>query len=57
VATHRHPVFGPAFVEAKRRVAGMDIRYVEEPDPVKQALLEIYAATALETPYNDFENH
>jgi hypothetical protein len=52
-----HPVFSPAFVEAKRRVAGMDIRYVEETDPVKQALLEIYIATALETSYNDFENH
>jgi hypothetical protein len=52
-----HPVFGPAFVEAKRRVADMEIRYVEETDPVKQALLEIYVATALGTPYNDFENH
>ncbi len=35
----------------------MDIRYVEETDPIKQALLEIYTATALRTPYNDFENH
>jgi hypothetical protein len=51
------PVFGPAFANARRRVAQMDIRFVEEPDPVKQALLEIYIATALETPYNDFENH
>lgn len=52
------------FVEAlepkfqkKRRVADMEIRYVEEADPVKQALLEIYAATSFGTPYNDFENH
>jgi hypothetical protein len=52
-----HPVFGPAFTAAKGRVAAMDIRYVEEADPVRQALLEIYAATVLETPYNDFENH
>jgi hypothetical protein len=51
------PIFGPAFLEAKRRVARMDIRYVEEADPVRQALLEIYVATALGTPYNDFENH
>jgi hypothetical protein len=51
------PVFGPAFTDAKRRVAEMDIRFVEETDPVKQALLEIYAATVLSTPYNDFENH
>jgi hypothetical protein len=53
----KHPIFVPAFVEAKRRVANMDIRYVEEADPVRQALLEIYVATSLGTPYNDFENH
>lgn len=51
------PIFGAAFVEAKRRVAVMDIRYVEEIDPIKQALLEIYVATTLGTRYNDFENH
>ena len=51
------PVFGPAFTDAKRRVAEMDIRFVEETDPVRQALLEIYAATVLLTQYNDFENH
>ena len=52
-----HPKFGPAFMSAKLRVGAMDIRYVEESNPVKQALLEIYVATVLETPYNDFENH
>ena len=50
-------VFGPAFTAAKARVAAMDIRFVEERDPVLQALLEIYAATALKTPFNDFDNH
>lgn len=35
----------------------MDVRYVEEVDPVKQTLLEVYVATVLGTPYNDFENH
>jgi|ERR1051326_427935 hypothetical protein len=52
-----NPIFGPAFDNAKRRVARMDIRYVEESDPVKQALLEIYVATVLKTRFNDFENH
>jgi hypothetical protein len=42
---------------AKLRIAVMDLRYVEESDPTCQALLEIYAATVLKTPYNDFENH
>jgi len=52
-----HEVFGPAFKEAKERISRMDIRYVDEDDPVSQALLEIYVATALGTPYNDFDTH
>ena len=51
------PKFAPAFTNAKTRVANMDIRYVEETDPVRQALLEIYAATVLNTSYNDFDTH
>jgi hypothetical protein len=51
------PDFHAAFMEAKRRVAEMDIRFVEEPDPVRQTLLEVYVAVVLNTPYNDFENH
>jgi hypothetical protein len=35
----------------------MDVRFVEEPDPICQALLEIYSAVALQTPYNDFDTH
>ena len=34
----------------------MEFRYVEETDPTRQALLEIYCAFALGTRYNDFEN-
>lgn len=52
-----HEVFGPTFIEAKERISRMDIRYVEEDDPTSQALLEIYVATALGTPYNDFDTH
>jgi hypothetical protein len=51
------PEFATAFQAAKLRVASMDIRFVEEVDPVRQALLEIYVATVLRTPYNDFDNH
>lgn len=53
----QHPEFATAFDAAKRRVRAMDIRFIEEPDPIRQALLEIYVATVLKTPYNDFENH
>jgi hypothetical protein len=49
--------FGGAFKRAKARVAAMDLRYIEEPDPVRQAFLEIYVAVTLGTPYNDFDNH
>ena len=51
------PAFAKAFKEAKKRVAAMDIRFVAEANPTKQALLEIYAAIALGTPNNDFETH
>lgn len=53
----KHELFGPAFTAAKLRIANMSVRFVEESDPVRQALLEIYAATTLKTPFNDFENH
>jgi hypothetical protein len=51
------PTFAAAFLTAKSRVAMMDIRFVEEGDATRQALLEIYAAVALRTPYNDLDNH
>lgn len=49
--------FRPQFLIAKQRLQRMDIRYVEEADAVRQALLEIYVATVLKTRYNDFDNH
>jgi hypothetical protein len=51
------PVFAVAFTAAKQRVRGMHIRFVEESDPIRQALLEMYVAVALQTPYNDFDTH
>jgi len=51
------PGFAKAFSEAKARVRSMELRFVEEPDPLCQALLEIYAAVVLQTPYNDFATH
>ena len=49
--------FAAAFVEAKRRIREMQVRYVEERDPLRQALLESYVAVVLKTPYNDFNTH
>ena len=51
------PVFGPVFIEQKERVRNMDVRFVSEPHPMRQALLEMYASVSLQTPYNDFDNH
>jgi hypothetical protein len=51
------PAFADAFTDAKQRIGKMDVRFVEEADPVRQCLLEIYAAQALGTRYNDFDNH
>jgi hypothetical protein len=49
--------FAAAFTEAKARVRAMHVQYVEETDPLRQALLEIYVAVVLGTPYNDFNTH
>jgi hypothetical protein len=49
--------FRQAFDEAKKRIRSMDLRFVEESDPVRQAVLEIYVSVSLQTPYNDFDTH
>lgn len=52
-----HPEFGPVFVAQKERVRNMSARFVSEPDPMRQALLEMYVSVSLGTPHNDFDNH
>ena len=56
-ALERDPAFKDAFLRAKRRVRAMDVRFVEERDPLRQCLLEIYVAVATGTKYNDFDTH
>jgi hypothetical protein len=53
----KDPYFLEIFNRNKEKINNMDLRFVEEADPTKQAVLEIYIATVLETPFNDFENH
>ncbi len=50
-------VFASAFGSAKERIRAMQVRFVEETDPIRQTILEVYAAVSLGTPYNDFETH
>ena len=56
VALAVEPVFAAAFTDAKARIRNMDLRFVEEDEPLPQALLEIYVAVVLKTPHNSFEN-
>ena len=51
------PKFKQAFERAKKRIIAMEFRAVEESDQTRQALLEVYCAVTLRTPYNDFGNH
>lgn len=51
------PLFKKAYEEAKQRIRKMEVRFVGESDPVKQALLEIYVAVVSEAKYNDFDTH
>ena len=53
----RDTAFSDAFIAAKARVRAMDVRVVEESNPLRQALLEMYIAIVLNAPYNDFDNH
>ena len=46
------PLFAQAFQAAKLRIQNMHMRYVEEADPLRQCLLEIYVAEVLKTPHN-----
>lgn len=51
------PAFALAFTVAKTQLRAWNIRTVEESNPLRQALLEMYVAITLATPYNDFDNH
>lgn len=49
--------FKKAYEDARKRIRKMKIRYVCEPHPVKNALLEIYVATAARASHNSFRPH
>lgn len=51
------PGFFNAYQDAKERIRRMKIRWVHEPDPIRQTLLEIYVSVVLDTQYNDFDTH
>ena len=51
------PCFKAAYDQAKLDIREMQVRYVGEPDPLKQALLEIYVAVVTKAKHNDFGTH
>jgi hypothetical protein len=51
------PKFRDHLRDAQRRIRKMSFRAVAEGDQVRQALLEVYCAVALDTRYNDFSTH
>jgi excinuclease UvrABC nuclease subunit len=53
----KDPEFRELYTCAKERVSLMNIRVVEVTDPIGQTVFEPYAALALKTRYNTFENH
>jgi len=53
----KDPAFSRAFTDAKARIRGMSVRFVEEQDQLRQALLEVYVHVTLDTSFNDFATH
>jgi hypothetical protein len=51
------PAFRSAFDEARQRIRKMDVQFVEEPDPIKQTILEVFTALQIKARFNDFDNH
>ena len=51
------PQFSAALDAARTKISEMHVRYVQEVDPVRQALLEIYVAVVVNARYNDFDTH
>jgi len=53
----KDPEFFTAFVSQIALIKGMDVRFVEVEDPVRQYLLEIYATIEFELPLDEFDTH
>lgn len=51
------PDFLRVYQEQKRRIRAMHVRYVEETDPLRQTLLEVYTAVVSRAKHNDFDTH
>ena len=50
-----HPEWRDAVATAVARIRKMEVRFVEESDPLRSTLLELMVAAELQTLYNSFE--
>jgi hypothetical protein len=53
----RNSGFRAAFDAARGRIQQMDVQFVEEMDPVRQTILEVFTAVETGAVFNDFGNH
>ena len=53
----QNPEFRAEFDAARNRIRQMDVQFVEESDPVKQTILEVFTAFETQARFNDFDNH
>ena len=51
------PTFHTAFDDARQRIRNMEVQFVEERDPIKQTILEVFSAVQTKAKYNNFDNH
>jgi excinuclease UvrABC nuclease subunit len=51
------PEFRAAFDSARERIMKMDVQFVEEKDPIRQTILEVFTAYETGAKFNDFDNH
>jgi len=49
--------FRAAFDASRDRIRQMDVQFVQETDPIKQTVLEVFAAFETKAQFNDFDNH
>ena len=49
--------FRAAFDAARQRIRETTVQFVEEADPIKQSILEIFVAIQTEAEFNNFDNH
>jgi hypothetical protein len=56
-ALEKDASFKAEFEFVKQRLSDMEVKFIEETDPLRQCLLQIYVALATGAKYNDFDTH